>query len=105
VTLRAGPLAMLFEGCGLRYVRLGGREVLRRVYVAVRDRNWGTIEPQISNLRFDIQAKSFHVEFDCQHRQGEIAFRWSGAITGADDGTVVFDFNGEAQSDFQGAEQ
>ncbi len=33
--LRAGPLSMRFENGGLRYVRLGRYEVLRRVYVAV----------------------------------------------------------------------
>ena len=100
VEVRAGPLTMLLEGGGMRYVRLGRREVLRRVYVAVRDRNWGTVKPRISDLKFEIQEDSFRVEFDCRHRQGEIAFCWRGAITGADDGTVVFDFEGEAQSDF-----
>ena len=38
--LRAGPLTLLFEGGDLRYVRLGDHEVLRRVYVSVRDSNW-----------------------------------------------------------------
>jgi D-apionolactonase len=100
VELRAGPLTMLFEGGGLRYVRLGGREVLRRVYVAVRDRNWGTVQSQISNLKFEIEEETFRVEFDCLHRRADVDFRWRGTVTGADDGTVVFDFDGEAQSDF-----
>ncbi len=38
-TLRAGPLSVDFEFGELRYVRLGDREVVRRIYVAVRDRN------------------------------------------------------------------
>jgi D-apionolactonase len=44
--LRAGPLEMLLEPGGLRYVRLGEREVLRRVYVGVRDPNWGRLSPK-----------------------------------------------------------
>jgi hypothetical protein len=38
--LRAGPLTMIFESGDLRYLTLGGREVIRRIYAAVRDRNW-----------------------------------------------------------------
>ena len=47
IPLRAGPLTLLFEPdlAFLRYVRLGEREVLRGVYAAVRDRNWGTVRP------------------------------------------------------------
>jgi hypothetical protein len=31
------------EGADLRYVRLDGQEVLRRVHLAVRDHNWATV--------------------------------------------------------------
>jgi hypothetical protein len=100
IELCAGPLTMLFEPGGLRYVRLGQREVLRRVYVGVRDRNWGTIEPQLSNLKSEIQADSFRIEFDCKHQQGEIDFRWRGEITGTAAGEISFTMDGEAHSDF-----
>ena len=43
--LRAGPLTLFYEAGDLRYVKPGDREILRRVYVAVRDRNWGTVSP------------------------------------------------------------
>ena len=100
VELRAGPLVMLLEPGGLRYVRLAGREVLRRIYVGVRDRNWGTIEPQISNLKLEIQADSFRIEFDSKHQQGEIDFRWHGEITGTASGEISFAMRGEAHNDF-----
>jgi hypothetical protein len=98
--LRAGPLELLLEPGGLRYVRLDQREVLRRVYVGVRDRNWGTIEPQISNLRLEIEPHSFRIEFDSTHQQGEIDFRWHGLITGTVAGEINFEMEGEAHSDF-----
>ncbi len=50
--LRAGPLTMLYENGDLRYIRLGEHEIVRRLYVAVRDRNWGTVLPQFSNVQF-----------------------------------------------------
>jgi hypothetical protein len=53
VQLQAGPLSVLFEDGDLRYIRHGDREVVRRVYVAVRDRNWGTVLPRLSNLKIE----------------------------------------------------
>jgi D-apionolactonase len=98
--LRAGPLSMRFEGGGLRYIRFGRCEVLRRVYVAVRDRNWGTVPWRVAHLKSEIGRDSFRIEFDCEHRQGEIDFLWRGTITGAPDGAVVFSFDGVARSTF-----
>ena len=51
VVLQAGPLALTYENGDLRYIRLGDCEILRRIYVAVRDRNWGTVPPVLSDLQ------------------------------------------------------
>ena len=45
VRLRAGPLSLFYDNGDLRYIRLGEYEVIRRIYAAVRDRNWRTIPP------------------------------------------------------------
>jgi D-apionolactonase len=100
IELRAGPLSMRFEGGGLRYVRFGRYEVIRRVYVAVRDRNWGTVPWRVVRLQSQIERDSFRIEFDCEHRRGEIDFLWRGTVTGAPDGAVVFSFDGVARSTF-----
>ena len=49
--LRAGPLSAEFENGALRYVRFGGIEVLRAIAFLVRDENWGTFAPEISDLK------------------------------------------------------
>ncbi len=98
--LCAGPLRMRFENGDLRYIKWGEREILRRVYAAVRDRNWDTIPAQISNLQFSIQEDSFHISYDATHREREIDFVWRGEITGDDAGTIRFIFDGEARSTF-----
>ena len=41
--LRAGPVTVLLDGVDLRYLRIGGTELVRRVYVAVRDVDWDTV--------------------------------------------------------------
>jgi hypothetical protein len=91
---------MLYEEGGLRYIRLGDREVLRRVYVAVRDRNWDTIPVAISGLSVEQHDHSFTVTFQADHRQGEIDFGWRGTITGDAQGTVSFAMDGAARTPF-----
>ncbi len=47
--LRAGPLSLIFEAGDLRYIRLGNQEILRRVYVAIRDLT-GTLCHRLSRV-------------------------------------------------------
>lgn len=98
--LRAGPLAMELEGIDLRYVRLGDVEIVRRLFAAVRDHNWGTIPPVVSNVQLDVHDDSFELGFDARHVAGEVDFGWSGTLTGSPDGTIVCSLEGTAESDF-----
>jgi hypothetical protein len=100
VPLRAGPLKLLYEEGDLRYIRLGDREIVRRIYVAVRDRNWDTVAPEISEVRIERQTDSFRISYAVRNRQGEIDFAWTGTITGGADGTIRFAMDGEARSTF-----
>ena len=100
--LRAGPLEMVFEpfSANLRYVRLGDREVLRGIYGAVRDRNWGTVEPRVTILEKRVESVSFEIVFDAECTRAEIDFAWRGSLTGSADGTVTFSMDGVVRSDF-----
>lgn len=98
--LRAGPLALTLEGGDLRDIRLGDHEVLGRVYVAVRDPNWGTVPAAYANVRLERGNDHFAVDFDAAHREGAIDFTWHGTIRGDADGTISYAMNGVAHSDF-----
>jgi len=98
--LRSGLLTALYEDGSLRYVRWGAREILRRIYVAVRDRNWGTVPAVLSNLKVDASLESFEITFDAECRRNEIHFAWKGSIRGDPKGTIVFSMDGEAKSTF-----
>jgi len=100
VPLRAGPLTMLFEAGDLRYISLGSRELVRRIYGAVRDHDWKTIRPVFSALAVDAAADSFHIRYQAEHRDGDVDFVWQAAITGHADGVITFAFSGEARSTF-----
>ena len=100
IALRAGPLSLIYEAGDLRYIRLGQREILRRVYVALRDRNWGTVLPVLSNVQIEQTDDAFQISYDVEHRQGEIDFFWRGSIIGDARGTIRFTMDGVARSSF-----
>ncbi|TLS51004.1 hypothetical protein FE782_16555 [Paenibacillus antri] len=98
--LRAGPLSVALEDGTLRYVRAGGREVVRQVYVAVRDRNWGTVPPRFTMYDVRQAADGFEARLAAETAQGDIDFIWEGVVTGTADGALEFRMRGEARSDF-----
>src|SRR3954468_19010315 len=99
-TLRAGPLSVVFESGDLRYVRLGDRELIRRIYVAVRDRNWGTVPARLTGLLIDEQPDRFLIRYVAEHVEGPIDFVWKATIEGRPDGSLRFAMDGEARSTF-----
>lgn len=98
--LKAGPLTVLYEDGGLRYVRWGQLELLRRIYVAVRDRHWGTVPSAVRDLRIQTAPDAFDLSFTVDCRRGDIDFGWNGTIQGDAKGTIVFSMDGEARSTF-----
>ena len=101
IRLRAGPVSMLWEEGALRWIRLGDIEVLHGICVVVRDRTWGTVPAEISNVRLVAREDSFDLSYDVRHREGEIDFCWQGYITGTPDGVVMFEMDGRAGSAFE----
>lgn len=102
IELSAGPVRMVFEpDLGfLRYIKLGDHEILRGIYAAVRDRNWGTVAPRVSGLKIETREDSFQLEFDVLCKEGAIDFLWRGSISGESNGTVRFAMKGDARSTF-----
>ena len=102
IGLQAGPIAMQFdpETAFLRRIRVGNCEVLRNIYVAVRDSHWRTIPTKLSGLKLERKADSFDLKFNVECREREIAFAWSGRIQGKPEGRVVYAMDGEALKTF-----
>ena len=100
IPLRAGPLSLVYENGDIRYVKLGGNEILRRVYVAIRDHNWGTVLPTLSNVEINIGDDTFKITYDVENAEGDIDFFWRGTVTGDEDGTIRMEMDGEARSTF-----
>jgi hypothetical protein len=98
--LRAGGLTAQLEGIDLRYVRLGDVEIVRRLFVAVRDASWGTIPATVSGLEVDAGEDAFSVSFEALHEADELRFRWRGSLSGSADGSLDCRLDGVAETDF-----
>lgn len=94
--LRAGPVTAELVGRDLRNVRYGDLQIVQRIYVAMRDRNWDTVPAEVSNLRVDQRDDGFVVLFDARHRQPDLDLSWRGEIVGAADGTISYAMDARA---------
>src|SRR5215212_10252923 len=98
--LRAGPLTAVLEGGDLRYVKLGGETVVLRLYAAIRDRNWNTIEPRFLSYELDRNDNRFSVRVVAEKERDDVDFEWQGSITGTPDGVITATMDGVARKDF-----
>jgi hypothetical protein len=98
--LKAGPLSAELEAGNLRYIRYEGRELLRAVSFIVRNKNWGTYNPEISELNVTQAGDSFRVTYRAVTRDAEQEFRYAAEIEGSADGTLAFRAKGLAITDF-----
>ena len=101
IRLQAGPLSLVWEEGGIRYIHLGDQEVLRGVYVAVRDTGWGTVPPVCRDVRLETWPDSFRLTFQAVHQRGGIDLAWQGTVEGDATGTVNFCMAGQARSTFR----
>ena len=98
--LRAGPATVLLDGVDLRYLRIGGTELVRRIYAAVRDVDWDTVPGVVSGIEIEESGDGFRIDFDVRHARREVDFAWHGTITGAVSGRIEYVFDGCAGAAF-----
>ncbi len=102
VRLSAGALSADFVNGNLRSIRYGGIEVLRAIAYIVRDRDWGTYEPALTNPMIDCGADSFSVSYTANCTgQGASRLAFRATIKGSSDGHLVFDVSALPESDFE----
>jgi hypothetical protein len=55
VKLKSGSLDLIYQAGDLRYITFRGVELIRRIYVAIRDLNWNTIPGTITGLKVHVE--------------------------------------------------
>jgi hypothetical protein len=100
IVLEAGPVSMTLENGALRWIRLGDVEVIRGIAFLVRDRNWGTPTPEISDLDLKKDDDGFRASFKALCRTEDGTLSWSAEIVGAADGNLSFSARATPAADF-----
>lgn len=111
--LRVGPLTILYERGFLRYVKWGNHEVVRMMYFALRDENWGTLPPILSDETTkcdgqpapgngELTGKTISIAYTLhyENKQGRL-FEWKAQIEILDSGEINFEIDGTAFQAFR----
>jgi hypothetical protein len=98
--LTAGPLSAEFDNGNLRYLKVGGVEVLRALAFLVRDENWGTYIPALGDLKIDQRPDGFSASYraTCKRAGQEIVY--DALIEGKADGSLQFSGTATPRTDF-----
>ena len=98
--LRAGPLTAELDAGNLRYIRHGGREAIRAISYVVRDRFWGTFNPEIRDLEVEETDDRFTVTYTASCGDARQRLTCRARITGTAGGTLRFEGVGTPETDF-----
>jgi hypothetical protein len=99
-TLTAGPLSAELDNGNLRYIRVGGVEVLRSLAFLVRDENWGTYVPALSDVVVEQRDDGFGVSLHGECRRGVQEIGYDVRIEGRPDGSLSFSGVATPATDF-----
>src|SRR5262245_36424295 len=99
-TLQAGTVSAVLDNGALRYIKLGETEVLRAIAFLVRDENWGTFTPEISNLKIKQGKSDFRVSYDARCKDAKRSLTYRAEISCGADGALRFDAVAFPESDF-----
>ena len=60
----------------MRHIRIGGVEVIRAISYIVRDKDWGTYSPAITELEIESSADRFEVSYSAAVSEGATTFHF-----------------------------
>jgi hypothetical protein len=102
VSLNAGDLTANFVSGGLRSICYQGHEVLRAIAYVVRDQNWGTYNPEISECVVEKTKDAFTITYRarCSSADPGQSLSYQARIAGNRQGHLVFDVSAEPQTPF-----
>jgi D-apionolactonase len=105
IALKAGPLTVDFVAGNLRAIRYEGHEVLRAIAYVVRNSDWGTYHPEISDCLIRKNGKSFTVTYraHCVSADSSQMLDYQARITGDAQGNLAFEVLAEPLTPFRTA--
>lgn len=100
--LRTGVFTATYHQGFIRHISYGETEIIRMIYFALRDHNWGTIPYRITGEQVHVGENFFTVRYRCHHfQEGKDIIVWDCEITGNERGEVGFSIAGAMLENFQ----
>lgn len=101
--LRAGDYELLYDGGSLRKIKYQGVEVVRMIYFALRDHNWGTFDKIISDEHVETDERSFKISYTCINvTENQVpVFEWKVELEGTAAGAITAEIEGTALQDIR----
>ena len=99
--LKAGGLDCVYVDGAIRHVRAGGKEIIRMIYPAVRDHNWGTVPVKVSQEEIREEEDSFSIRYEGKYCESPIEYHSHVHLSGNADNTLTFSMQGKALSNFK----
>lgn len=90
VTLTAGLLSARLVGSDAREVCWAGREAVARVYVGVRDAEWGTVPADVRLVSKRRAGDAFEIRLAGRNAAPSLAVGWATVISGSADGVFRY---------------
>jgi hypothetical protein len=100
VRLQAGSLELLLCNSALRKIRHGKTEIIRAIYAAVRDQDWGTVPFLLDSFDFEQTPDSFRIKMNGRFGEDEIFGEAEILIAGKPPANLEFCFQFTASSSF-----
>lgn len=99
-TFRAGPISAEFGNGALRYIRVGDVEVIRAIAFLVRDKNWGTFTPEISDLKVSQKKEGFGIHYKARCGDARASIVYEASIVCDAAGNLEFAATATPEQDF-----
>jgi hypothetical protein len=102
--ISVGDLSLIVDGVDLRRVTVGGVAIMDRVFVAVRDVDWGTLPPTLEapwEIMTDAASGRIDLVFAAHHAGAGIRFDWQGRISVGPGPTLSMEMDGVAGAEFR----
>jgi hypothetical protein len=90
VPVGAGLLTGWVDGVELQRLGFDGNVIVDRLHAAVRDEEWGTVEPEVLWSRLERGSSEFCLDFSSRHRRGALDVTLEGNIRGSRNGDISF---------------
>lgn len=76
-----GPVLFQTRAADVRYVHWAGQEIIRRIFVTVRDDDWREVVPTEWVCTTTRDTESLELQFTARHEDESVGFAWQGTFT------------------------